>query len=57
MLKPDSAPTEQHAALAYYWDHREEIERAIAEEHALVEEFRRNHISPLQEKLKHRARG
>ena len=46
-----------HAALAYYWDHREEIERAIAEEHALVEEFRRNHISPLQEKLKHRARG
>ena len=46
-----------HAALAYYWDHREEIERAIADEHALVEEFRRNHISPLQEKLKRRARG
>ena len=46
-----------HAALAYYWDHREDIERAIAEEHALVEELRRNYTSPLQEKLKRRARG
>ena len=41
-----------HAALAYYWDHRDEIERLIAEEHALGEEFRRSHIGPLQQKLK-----
>ena len=46
-----------HAALAYYWDHRDEIEHAIAEEHALVEEFRRNDSGPLIEKLKRRGRG
>lgn len=46
-----------YAALAYYWDHRDEIERAIQEEHALVEEFRKRHTSPLQEKLKYRRRG
>lgn len=41
-----------HAALAYYWDHRDEIEQAIKDEDAFVEEFRRNYISPLQRKLK-----
>lgn len=46
-----------HAALAYYWDHREDIERAIVDEHALVEEFRRSYSSPLQEKLKRQSRG
>lgn len=46
-----------YAALAYYWDHREEIERALAEEQALGEEFRRAEIGPLQEKLKQRRRG
>jgi uncharacterized protein (DUF433 family) len=46
-----------YAALAYYWDHREEIERAIAAEDALVEELRRTNVSPLQEKLKRLARG
>jgi uncharacterized protein (DUF433 family) len=45
-----------HAALTYYWDHRDDIERAIAAEHALVEEFRRNHTGLPQEKLKHQAR-
>jgi len=46
-----------HAALAYYWDHRDEIERAIVEEHVLVEEFRRGYTGPLQEKLKRHRRG
>lgn len=46
-----------YAALAYYWDHRDEIEAAIAAEHDLVEEFRRNSISPLQEKLNRARRG
>src|SRR5437763_1393514 len=46
-----------HAALAYYWDHHDEIERAIAEEHDLVEEFRKSYAGPLQERLKHRHRG
>jgi len=46
-----------HAALAYYWDHRDEIERAIAEEGALVQQLRGSSIGPLQEKLKRRRRG
>jgi len=46
-----------YAALAYYWDHRDEIERSIAEEHALVEELRREYSGPLQDKLKHYQRG
>src|SRR5438876_1747473 len=41
-----------HAALAYYWDHRVEIERAIADEKVLIEEIRRADPGPLQEKLK-----
>ncbi|MBI3967390.1 MAG: DUF433 domain-containing protein [Chloroflexi bacterium] len=42
-----------HAALAYYWDHRDEIEWAIADDDAFVAEFRRAHVGPLEEKLKH----
>lgn len=57
----DSYPTitlaDVHAALAYYWDHRDEIEHAIAEDHAFVQELRRSHTGPLQEKLKRRQRG
>jgi len=49
---PTITVADVHAALAYYWDHREEIERAMAEEGALVEEFRRTHTGPLEEKLK-----
>ena len=46
-----------YAALAYYWDHRDEIERAIAEEQSLLEEFLQGYTGPLQEKLKHRQSG
>jgi uncharacterized protein (DUF433 family) len=42
-----------HAALAYYWDHRDELERAIQDETSLAEEFRRVHTGPLAEKLNH----
>ena len=44
---PTITLSDVYAALAYYWDHRDEIERAIADEHAFVEEFRRHHIGPL----------
>ena len=30
-----------HAALAYYWDHKDEMHRRMAEDEALVEELRR----------------
>ena len=46
-----------HAALAYYWDHRDAVEQAIADEHAYAEEFRRTHPSRLQEMLKQRREG
>jgi uncharacterized protein (DUF433 family) len=46
-----------HAALAYYWDHRAEIERAITEEQAFADELRRRSVGPLEEKLKHRRTG
>lgn len=40
-----------YAALAYYWDHRNETERATRQERAVVDEFRRSHLGPLQPKL------
>jgi len=44
---------EVHAAMAYYYDHREEIDRYTAESEALVEDLRRNTASsPLEEKLR-----
>jgi uncharacterized protein (DUF433 family) len=44
-----------HAALAYYYDHREEIQAAIAEEIRFVEELKaKSGPSLLQEKLRQR---
>jgi uncharacterized protein (DUF433 family) len=45
-----------HAALAYYYDHREAIDRQIASDDAYAEAFQRNNPSPLKEKLR-KARG
>ena len=57
----ESYPTltlaEVHAALAYYWDHRDEIERVIENEHAFAEELRRMSRGPLLEKLGDRRRA
>ena len=39
-----------YAALAYYWDHRDAMEREIAEGNAFVEEMRRR-PGPLRRKL------
>ena len=41
-----------YAAMAYYYDHRVEIDQSIEEDLAFAEAFRRNNPSPLQEKLK-----
>lgn len=40
-----------HAALAYYFDHREEIDRGLEADAAYAEAFQRANPSPLQEKL------
>ena len=44
-----------YAALAYYFDHREEIDRSIEESNAFVEALRKQTPSKLQQKL--RAQG
>jgi uncharacterized protein (DUF433 family) len=41
-----------YAAMAYYFDHRDEIERQIAEDEAFVEALRSQTPSLLREKLK-----
>lgn len=40
-----------HAALAYYYDHREEIDRRIAEEEAVHEAWVKQHPSLLRARL------
>ncbi len=54
---PTITVADVHAALAYYWDHRDELEAAITREDTLAEAFRENHIGPLEEKLKRRLLG
>jgi uncharacterized protein (DUF433 family) len=40
-----------YAALSYYWDHRDEIQRQMQEETDFVEQMKQKHPSPLQQKL------
>ena len=44
-----------YAALAYYWDHQDEIEQRIADDEALAAEMMRDHPSRLQDLLRERA--
>ena len=48
---PQLTLADVHAALAYYWDHRDEIERRMAQEDAFVEQMRKLYPGPLKEKL------
>jgi uncharacterized protein (DUF433 family) len=41
-----------YAAMAYYYDHKSEIDKRMEEDEAFVDAFRRNNPSLLQEKLK-----
>lgn len=41
-----------YAALAYYFDHRAEIDEQMARDQAFIEELRKHTKSPLEEKLK-----
>jgi uncharacterized protein (DUF433 family) len=50
----DLTPAEVHAALTYYFDHREEIAAAMRESEAFVESLRRQAPSKLQQKVKSR---
>jgi uncharacterized protein (DUF433 family) len=44
-----------HAALAYYFDHRVEIDRSIAEGEALAEALRQGTASKVRQKLREHA--
>lgn len=46
-----------YAALAYYWDNREEIEQRIEDGEAFADEMRRLDPGPLAEKLNRDQRG
>lgn len=46
---------EIHAALAYYFDHREAIDTALRESEAFAESLRRQTPSKLQQRLRERA--
>ena len=48
---PSITLADVHAALAYYFDHVEEIQEEIRADRAYAEEFRRTHPSVLDEKL------
>lgn len=52
----DLTPAEIHAALAYYFDHREDIDPAMAENQAFVNALRQNTPSKLQQKLREQLR-
>src|SRR4051812_11896986 len=52
---PHLTPASIHAALAYYWDHKDELDKKWAEDDAWVQERRRQAPpSRLQEKLRQR---
>lgn len=48
----DLSLSEIYAALAYYYDHRAEIDQSIRDERAFVEELRRMTPSKLPDKLR-----
>jgi uncharacterized protein (DUF433 family) len=54
---PGLSLADVHAALAYYFDHRDEIQGDIESEQRFVEELRRNTPSLLQDKLQRRRAG
>jgi len=61
-LTPDEIAAEHdlsladvHAALAYYFDHRDEIDRAIAADESWIASVRKRTSSPLARKVKRRA--
>ena len=46
-----------YEAMAYYYDHKEEIDQSLSEEEALAEAFTKNNPSRLREKLEALSHG
>ncbi len=49
---PSLTLSDVHTALAYYYDHREEVQEEIRAERVQSEEFRRGNVSLLEAKLR-----
>jgi len=49
---PSLTLADVHAALAYYFDHMDEIREELRTERAIVEEFRRKNPSRVESKLR-----
>ena len=49
---PQLTMADVYAALSYYWDHRDEIQRQMAVDDELVKTMKRQFGSPLREKLR-----
>jgi hypothetical protein len=49
---PSISLADVHAALSYYFDHIDEIQQEMRAEREFAEEFRRNHPSQLEAKLR-----
>jgi uncharacterized protein (DUF433 family) len=49
---PQLTLADVHAALAYYWDHTQEIQHEIAQAESLLQQMKQASPSPLQEKLR-----
>ena len=50
----DLSLSDVYAALAYYYDHREQIDKMIADDDAFVEQMRKQSPSLVEDKLKKR---
>ena len=48
---PQLTMADVYAALSYYWDHRDEIQRDMQADSDLVTRLRQQSVSPLAEKL------
>src|SRR6516165_5940122 len=48
---PQLSLADVYAALTYYWDHRDVIQRQMSEADDLLNAMKRNHPSPLEAKL------
>ena len=51
---PHVTMADVYAALSYYWDNRDAIQRQMQEETDFVEQMKKNHPSPIKQKLAER---
>jgi uncharacterized protein (DUF433 family) len=49
---PQLTLADVHAALAYYWDHTQEIQQEMAQAESLLQQLKQSSPSPLHEKLR-----